>query len=47
MKENNVEDLPELIFIDEIGGNMRVDVHEGGSTESRKNNIKLVKLPIC
>ena len=45
MKETNVEDLPKLIFIDEKSGNMRVVVHECGSTERRKSNIKSGELP--
>ena len=40
MKETNVEDLPKLILIDEKSGNMRVVVHEGGSTETTKSDTK-------
>ena len=40
MNETNVEDLPKLIFIDEKSGNMRVVVHEGGSTERTKSDSK-------
>ena len=45
MKESNVEDLPKLTFIDEKTGNMRVVVHEGGSTERTKSDIKSGELP--
>ena len=40
MKENNVEDLPKLICIDEKSENMRVVSHEGGSTERTKSDTK-------
>ena len=40
MKEANVEDLHKLIFIDEKSGNMRVVVHEGGSTKTTKSDTK-------
>lgn len=43
IKENNVEDLCKLIFIDEKS--MRVVFHEGGGMESRKSDIKSVELP--
>ena len=45
MKETNVEDLPKLIFIDAKSGNMRVVVHEGGSTERTKSDTKSGELP--
>ena len=40
MKETSVDDLRKLIYIDEKSENMRVAVHEGGSTEITKSNIK-------
>lgn len=45
IKENNVEDLCKLIFIDEKSWSMRVVFHEGGGMESRKSDIKSVELP--
>ena len=44
MKETNIEGLPKLIFIDEKRANMRVVVHEGGSTERTKSDTKPVEL---
>ena len=46
MKQSNVEDLPKLIFIEEKSGNMRVIVHEGGSTETTKSDTKSGDLAI-
>ena len=40
IKETTVEDLPKLIFIDEKSRNMRVVLHEGGSTERTKSDTK-------
>lgn len=45
IKENNVEDLCKIIFIDEKSWSMRVVFHEGGGMESRKSDIKSVELP--
>ena len=45
MKDTNVEDLAKLIFTGKKIGNMRVVVHEGGSTETTKHDIKSGELP--
>ena len=38
--QTDSEDLPKLIFFYEKCGNMRVAVHEGGSTEITKGDTK-------